>query len=146
MNGKILLSGLMVFDLTGLNYRHAQAVTKWANSIGVLEANMPESVSAVFVINAPWIFEKMYTFIKPVLNAGTQKKVRIFQSGIEELKEYVSDENMLDYLGGQLKWPESSTLGLVPKGSLYEEFGKAKPEMWYGPSLQFSLTNLLPTW
>ncbi|EFX85364.1 hypothetical protein DAPPUDRAFT_222617 [Daphnia pulex] len=54
--------------------------------IQVYEANYPEYLHRVFVINAPTIFAIGFSMIKPFLNERTRNKIQIFNHDIKQWK------------------------------------------------------------
>eukprot|EP00298_Acanthocystis_sp_HF-20_P030677 c9956_g1_i1.p1 GENE.c9956_g1_i1~~c9956_g1_i1.p1 ORF type:complete len:236 (-),score=87.57 c9956_g1_i1:112-819(-) len=137
--GRIFLGGNVIADLRGLGISHLGVVGKYAKVAGILEANYPERVKTVFLLNPPWVFGKIFALIKPMLNEGTQVKMRVLTSNVmETLEERIDLDNIPEHAGGKLPWPENNKIGTVPKGVLYSEFGKpakVPASNWYGESL-----------
>eukprot|EP00958_Prasinococcus_capsulatus_P002191 scaffold201_cov405-Prasinococcus_capsulatus_cf.AAC.15 len=70
-----------------------------------VEPNYPESLSRLFIVNAPMIFRAAWTIVKPWLEERTVKKFRIFGSTYEDaLLEAVDAELLPKFLGGELEW------------------------------------------
>ena len=59
------------------------------------------------IVNAPWVFTGVWTVIKGFLDEKTRKKIHIIGGSYKtELKKYVDEDQLADFLGGK----NSSTL------------------------------------
>ena len=94
---------ITITDLSGLGMgamMKKKATAFLANTAG---DNYPELIDKVYLVNAPWIFEKIFGFIKPMLNAETVAKFRV-HSGIPKVLTEVLDKAMLpEEFGGDRK-------------------------------------------
>lgn len=65
----------------------------------------PESSHQLLIVNAPWIFGAVWSILTPLLNARGHGKISVFYGDSKEaLGEFVDDENLPDFLGGELAW------------------------------------------
>eukprot|EP00301_Raphidiophrys_heterophryoidea_P003550 c11597_g1_i4.p2 GENE.c11597_g1_i4~~c11597_g1_i4.p2 ORF type:complete len:238 (-),score=70.30 c11597_g1_i4:364-1077(-) len=95
----------------------------------VLEANFPERVRKVYIVHAPWMFDKVWAIVRPMLTEGTRRKIEVVPSKdvVRVLSTVIDIEYIPDFLGGKHPWPEYNTPHVtVPKGALYSVFGKPK--------------------
>ena len=71
--------------------------------IKCFEANYPESLGAILVYKAPWIFSGIWKIIKGWLDPVVASKIH-FCSGESELEQYIDRKHMLKELGGDYDW------------------------------------------
>ena len=71
--------------------------------IKCFEANYPESLGAVLVHKAPWIFQGIWKIIRGWLDPVVAAKVH-FTSNFEELTEFVDKSRAMKELGGEEEW------------------------------------------
>lgn len=76
-------------------------IIKLASKIG--QDYYPEVLGNMFIINTPMVFHGIWGLIKPFIDEKTKKKIHILGSKYrKELSEFISDENLPDFLGGQV--------------------------------------------
>lgn len=62
----------------------------------------PESLTTLYIINAPFVFRAMWTIVKAFLHPLTKKKIQILGGNyLPKLQEVIDDENIPKYLGGK---------------------------------------------
>lgn len=71
--------------------------------IKVFEANYPESLGAVLVHKAPWIFQGIWKIIRGWLDPVVAAKVH-FTGNVEDLEQFISRSQILKELGGDEDW------------------------------------------
>lgn len=71
--------------------------------IKIFEANYPESLGAVLVHKAPWIFQGIWKIIKGWLDPVVAGKVH-FTSNVEDLEQYIPRSQILKEMGGDENW------------------------------------------
>jgi hypothetical protein len=71
--------------------------------IKIFEANYPESLGAVLVHKAPWIFQGIWKIIRGWLDPVVAAKVH-FTSSVEDLEEFVPRKQIIKELGGDEDW------------------------------------------
>ena len=71
--------------------------------IKVFEANYPESLGAVLVHKAPWIFQSVWTIIKGWLDPVVAAKIH-FTKHLEDLEQYIPRSQIVKELGGDENW------------------------------------------
>jgi hypothetical protein len=74
--------------------------------IKCFEANYPESLGAVLVYRAPWIFTTVWSLIRGWLDPVVAGKVHFVKTP-EELESYVPKSQIPTELGGDEKWEYS---------------------------------------
>ncbi|XP_045023326.1 SEC14-like protein 2 [Daphnia magna] len=85
----------IIFDLEDLSMQHItnkQAVDAAIKIIQIYEANYPECLSRVFVINAPKIFSIGYPILKPFIHERTRNKIKIFGHDSKQWKAAILAE------------------------------------------------------
>lgn len=64
----------------------------------------PERLGHMFVVNAPFVFTAIWTIAKVWLDKKTKKKINIVGGSYKKLlNEMIDDDNLPDFLGGNLK-------------------------------------------
>ena len=63
------------------------------------EANYPESLGAILLHNAPWVFKGIWRIIHPWLDPVVASKVH-FTYGREGLEEFIEPSHIIKELGG----------------------------------------------
>jgi hypothetical protein len=92
----------IVFDMTDFSMANMDyAPVKFM--IKCFEANYPESLGAVLVHKAPWIFQGIWKIIKGWLDPVVAGKVH-FTNDLKELEEFIDEENIVKELGGPGQW------------------------------------------
>ncbi len=101
-DGKIVT----VFDCKGIRFRdlfsEAMKFTKGASA--VVQAHYVERCGRIYVVNIPPWFAKVWALVKPLANARTLEKVKIFQHPdklIEEMKKDVDPKFIPVEYGGE---------------------------------------------
>ena len=74
---KILVRYHVIIDLSGLGRQHcsAAAVQCFKRLSAVAQFHYPENVYKFHIINAPWIFESVFSLIKRFIAPATQRKI-----------------------------------------------------------------------
>ncbi|OON19276.1 CRAL/TRIO domain protein, partial [Opisthorchis viverrini] len=96
-------------DMQGLGLKHLSP--SWLSLVGeavtVIESNYPEVLGACFVINAPPLFSRLYSLVKPLLSKATQEKVQVLDSNYPEtLLQHCDAESLPAVYGGSLIDPD----------------------------------------
>ncbi|KAH8881433.1 CRAL/TRIO domain-containing protein [Thozetella sp. PMI_491] len=92
----------LVFDMTGFTMANMD-YTPVKFMIKCFEANYPESLGAVLVHKAPWIFQGIWKIIKGWLDPVVASKVH-FTNNIKELEEYIPVKQVPKDLEGEEDW------------------------------------------
>jgi hypothetical protein len=74
---------MVIFGVEGLTYwkvAHMETMQMMMDSFRDLSLNYPEIIKSMFVINTPWYFPYVLTFVKPLLSTRTSRKLNIFNS------------------------------------------------------------------
>src|SRR5215469_122804 len=85
------------FSMANMDYAPVRFMIK------CFEANYPESLGAVLVHKAPWIFQGIWKIIKGWLDPVVAGKVH-FTNDMKELEEYIDENNIVKELGGPGQW------------------------------------------
>ncbi|KAJ2982963.1 hypothetical protein NQ176_g1046 [Zarea fungicola] len=95
----------IVFDMTNFTLSNMDyAPVKFM--IKCFEANYPESLGAVLIQNAPWLFQGIWRIIKPWLDPVVAAKVH-FTNGRSGLEEFIAPSQIPKELGGDEDWEYS---------------------------------------
>ncbi|OCL05333.1 CRAL/TRIO domain-containing protein [Glonium stellatum] len=92
----------IVFDMTGFSMANMD-YTPVKFMIKCFEANYPESLGAVLVHKAPWIFQGIWSIIRGWLDPVVAGKVH-FTKSTEELESYIPRSQIPTELGGDENW------------------------------------------
>ncbi|ATY64847.1 CRAL TRIO domain [Cordyceps militaris] len=92
----------IIFDMTSFNLSNMDyAPVKFM--IKCFEANYPESLGAVLIQNAPWLFQGIWRVIKPWLDPVVAAKVH-FTNGRSGLEEFIAPNKIPKELDGDENW------------------------------------------
>ncbi|EKG10641.1 Cellular retinaldehyde-binding/triple function [Macrophomina phaseolina MS6] len=92
-----LVFDLSNFTLANMDYTPVKFIIK------CFEANYPESLGAVLVYKAPWVFQGIWAIIRGWLDPVVASKVH-FVKGADELSEFVPRANIPKEMGGDEDW------------------------------------------
>ncbi|KAM0348278.1 hypothetical protein ACHAPU_004246 [Fusarium lateritium] len=92
----------IVFDMTGFSMANMD-YTPVKFMIKCFEANYPESLGAVLVHKAPWLFQGIWKVIRGWLDPVVAAKVH-FTNNRAELEEYVAADHLIKELDGNENW------------------------------------------
>ena len=92
----------IVFDMTDFSMANMD-YTPVKFMIKCFEANYPESLGAVLVHKAPWIFQGIWKIIKGWLDPVVAGKVH-FTNDLKELEEFIDLDSIVKELGGPGQW------------------------------------------
>ncbi|CAG7721231.1 unnamed protein product [Allacma fusca] len=87
----------VVFDFEGFEYKQLASkavISMVIELIQIFEANYPEILRVVWIVNAPAIFNVLWGVIKPFLTERTNSKIRIFGSNKNKWRTDIL--NMID--------------------------------------------------
>jgi hypothetical protein len=71
--------------------------------IKCFEANYPESLGAVLIHKAPWIFQGIWKMIKGWLDPVVASKVH-FTNNVEDITEFIEPSNIIKEVDGPDEW------------------------------------------
>lgn len=119
----------IIVDLKGLSWKsviHTAVVQRSVALLKAYEANYPERVKVIYVVNAPSFFNVIYNWLKSFLPEVVISKLEILPpEEFHRIRKYVDDSILPAYLGGQRTDPdgnpECSSLYAVPLGSQLPE-------------------------
>lgn len=85
------------FTMANMDYAPVKFMIK------IFEANYPESLGAVLVHKAPWIFQGIWKIIRGWLDPVVAGKVH-FTSSVEDLEEFIPKSQIIKELDGGEDW------------------------------------------
>jgi len=98
-----LWGNIVVEDLSGLSWKHSYrpAFSLMKRTVEIDEANYPETLKCLYVINAPKIFSVMWKVVKPWFDPQTLSKIKIFSTDYKEaLLSDIDVDNLPVQYGG----------------------------------------------
>lgn len=100
-----------ILDLSGvglLQFYQVQGYVQKAAHIG--QNYYPETMGKFYIVNAPWLFSKVWGVIKPWLDPVTVAKIHIPSDAKKALLEQIPAENLPYDLGGLCRCPGGCSL------------------------------------
>jgi len=130
----VITQSTIIFDLEDFAMRHITYKPVMDSAIQVIqfyEANYPEFLRRVFIVNAPKIFNIAFAMIKPFLNEATAQKIKILSGNdASQWKKSILEEVDADQLpvhyGGTLADPDGN-----PHCITKVNMGGTVPESYY---------------
>ncbi|XP_057372014.1 SEC14-like protein 2 [Daphnia carinata] len=105
----------IIFDMDGFSMRHITykpGIDTVLQLLQVYEANYPELLRRVFVINAPKVFAVLYSMMKPLMHEKTANKVHVFSNNSDQWKaallEDIDPQELPACYGGTLTDPDGN--------------------------------------
>ncbi|KAM5366370.1 hypothetical protein ACJZ2D_010561 [Fusarium nematophilum] len=92
----------VVFDMTGFSMANMD-YTPVKFMIKCFEANYPESLGAVLVHRAPWLFQGIWKVIRGWLDPVVAAKVH-FTNNRADLEEFIASDHLIKELDGEENW------------------------------------------
>ncbi len=92
-----ILFDMSSFTLSNMDYAPLKFMIK------IFEANYPESLGAVLVHKAPWVFQGIWSIIKGWLDPVVAAKVH-FTKSVEDLEHFIPRSQIVKELGGDEDW------------------------------------------
>lgn len=98
------------------------------------EANYPESLTAIWIHNAPWVFFTVWKLIRGWLDPVVASKVH-FTNSVEDLEKFVDRKNIPDFVGGDDTYrpeydaPTEENSGLKPKDERFDELAEERKQL-----------------
>lgn len=125
----------ILFDMNGFSLKNADlsAVKFLAKAF---EANYPESLSAIWIHKAPWIFNAVWKIIKGWLDPVVASKVH-FTKNADDLAKFADKKFIPKDLGGNDDYkpeyikPTKENAGTLPKDEKFEQLWKDRQELTY---------------
>ncbi|XP_065831358.1 SEC14-like protein 2 isoform X2 [Oscarella lobularis] len=95
---------VLISDLEGLNIRShlwKPTIDVMTEAFALMEANYPEVLKHVIVVNAPKIFPICFGIIKPLLSERTKQRIKILgRNWRSDLLAYISPDQLVKHYGG----------------------------------------------
>ncbi|KAF3987497.1 hypothetical protein FT663_03900 [Candidozyma haemuli var. vulneris] len=120
----------ILFDLTGISLKNIDlAAVKFLAK--AFEANYPESLTAIWIHNAPWVFFTVWKLIRGWLDPVVASKVH-FTNSAEDLEKFVDRKFIPDFVGGDDKYvpeyvpPTDENSSKKPEDDKFEELSEQR--------------------
>ena len=96
-----------IMDLKGVGLSNATQVYGYLQKAsGISQNHYPERLGKLYIINAPWGFSTIFSFIKKWLDPVTVNKIHVLGGGYKsELLAQVDPENLPKQFGGACECP-----------------------------------------
>ncbi|GAM83259.1 hypothetical protein ANO11243_012450 [Dothideomycetidae sp. 11243] len=106
-SGHLLETCCTIMDLKGVGLSNVSQVYGYLQKAsGVSQNYYPERLGKLYVINAPWGFSTVFSFVKKWLDPVTVNKIHILGGGYQsELLKQVAPDNLPKQFGGQCQCP-----------------------------------------
>ena len=116
-----------IMDMKGVGLSKANSVYSYIQRASAISQNYyPERLGKLYVINAPWGFSTVFSFIKGFLDPVTVQKIHILGSSYQtELLKQVPKENLPESLGGTCH---------CDGGCMMSDMGPWKDPKWARPA------------
>jgi len=101
-SGYLLETSCSIMDLKGVGISKATSVYGYLQVVsGISQNYYPERLGKMYIINAPWGFSGVWSFVKRFLDPVTVNKIHILGSGFQkDLLAQVPAENLPKQFGG----------------------------------------------
>ncbi|KAK5192704.1 cytosolic factor, phosphatidylinositol/phosphatidylcholine transfer protein [Exophiala xenobiotica] len=101
-SGKLLETCCTIMDMKGVGVSKIPSVYGYLKSVSAISQDYyPERLGKLYIINAPWAFSSVFSFVKSFLDPITVAKIHILGSGYQsELLSQVPAENLPKQFGG----------------------------------------------
>ncbi|MCJ1314445.1 cytosolic factor, phosphatidylinositol/phosphatidylcholine transfer protein [Agyrium rufum] len=106
-SGHLLETCCTIMDLKGVGISKASSVYGYVQQAsGISQNYYPERLGKLYIVNAPWGFAGVFSFIKGFLDPITVAKIHVLGSGYQkELLQQIPAENLPQSLGGKCDCP-----------------------------------------
>ncbi|KAI5634524.1 CRAL/TRIO domain-containing protein [Phthorimaea operculella] len=100
-----ILGGVALFDLEDIGTQHAWQISPNVASkmVKLLVSAFPTRTHAIHIINHSWVFDKIYSVIKPLLNSQMRQRI-FFHSDLASLHKHIHPDHLPERYGGI--WPD----------------------------------------
>jgi hypothetical protein len=100
--GKLLETCCTIMDMKGVGVGRIPSVYGYLKSVSAISQDYyPERLGKLYIINAPWGFSSVFSFVKSFLDPITVAKIHVLGSGYQkELLAQVPAENLPKEFGG----------------------------------------------
>ncbi|CAJ0871939.1 12446_t:CDS:2 [Entrophospora sp. SA101] len=102
--GRLIDKETVIFDCEGMGFHqlHMPALYLYRTIAEIDQSYYPERLGRLFVVNAPFMFVKIWALVKKWLDPGMLKKVHICGKDFKNiLLEHIDEKNLPAFLGGK---------------------------------------------
>jgi hypothetical protein len=101
-SGKLLETSCTIMDMKGVGVGKISSVYGYLKSVSAISQDYyPERLGKLYIINAPWGFSSVFSFVKGFLDPVTVAKIHVLGSGYQtELLNQIPAENLPTQFGG----------------------------------------------
>jgi len=104
--GKPIVTATVILDLMGLGLSSFSATARKLLALlsHIDQDYYPESLGVMFIINTPFIFKTIWSFVSPMLEERTRKKIHVLGADYQgHLKQVIDEDCLLQCFGGSSK-------------------------------------------
>lgn len=100
--GKLLETCCTIMDMKGVGVGRIPSVYGYLKSVSAISQDYyPERLGKLYIINAPWGFASVFSFVKSFLDPITVAKIHVLGSGYQkDLLSQIPAENLPKEFGG----------------------------------------------
>lgn len=102
-SGHLLETSCTIMDMKGVGISKMTSVYGYLKLVSsISQDNYPERLGKLYIINAPWGFSSVFSFVKGFLDPVTVAKIHVLGSGyLTDLLQQIPAENLPKVLGGK---------------------------------------------
>ncbi|KAK3084511.1 hypothetical protein FSP39_014599 [Pinctada imbricata] len=134
---------VVVYDMGDFGWKHLSwrpGVDAFLELVRMFEANYPETLRKIIVVNAPRLFPIAYNIVKPFMAEATVHKVAILGKNFKDtILEFIDTDQLPVSFGGTRTDPDGD---IYCKSRVFQ--GGEVPEKFYKTIEQSELENLTP--
>jgi len=126
-SGYLLETCCSIMDAKDVSISSAPSVYGYLQRAAAISQNYyPERLGKLYIINAPWGFGAIFSFVKRFLDPVTVKKIHVLGSGYQkDLLSQIPSENLPKVLGGTCE---------CEGGCMFSDLGPWKDPEWVKPA------------
>lgn len=112
VQGQLIETSCTIMDLKDVGVSQFWKVKNHVQQAAAISSNnYPETMGKFYIINAPWAFTTVWSFVKPWLDEVTVSKITILGSDYKKtISHQIPPQNLPKFLGGTCECPEGCTL------------------------------------
>ena len=125
-SGHLIETSCTIMDLKGVGISKASSVYGYIQmASGISQNYYPERMGKLYIINAPWGFSGVFSFVKRFLDPVTVAKIHVLGSTYQtELFAQIPKENLPEQFGGTCK---------CAQGCMFSDDGPWQDPEWAKP-------------
>eukprot|EP00050_Salpingoeca_kvevrii_P003811 m.234583 g.234583 ORF g.234583 m.234583 type:complete len:370 (-) comp10885_c0_seq5:129-1238(-) len=116
-HNKIITTVTVLIDVSGLSwdFLYRPFVSAYTTTLDVFEANFPETLASLYIINPPAVFPMLFAMVKPFLHENTRNKFTILSgapnTAASKLADIIDPAVLPKRFGGEIDDPPGVSFG-----------------------------------